>query len=241
MDRRQQTPDYSGGYAARQAAHGAGTPSRALFHQPVGATSRSALPAAQPATRLTFSKLPGALVLLALLVASAVPGFGAPASQAPQLQKIKEEIGLFESVLNQAIAQTFSGPFGLIDRARGAYLPGYGAVLDFELNLSPSSNLGPFASLPTAQELKQRHATELRRRQQALELAERVLAQFGPSITDLGPQESVAIVIHTVALGEHGLEHSVIVVQASKKTMDAYRANAMDRAAFLKQLAVLEY
>ncbi len=191
--------------------------------------------------RAFFHRPPGALVFLALLVAAALPGFGAPASQAPQLKKIKDEIGLFESVLNQAIAQTFSGPFGVMDRARGAYLPGYGVVLDFELNLSQTTTLGPFATLPTPQQLKQQRATQLRRRQQALDLAERVLAQFGPAMSNLAPKDSVAIVIHTVALGDRGLQHSVIVVQASKMTIDAYRANAMGRAAFRKQLAILEY
>lgn len=171
----------------------------------------------------------------------AVAGSAAATPQKDELKKLVDQIGVLESVLNRSIAQTFAGPFGILDKARGAYLPGYGVVLDFELNLSPNPPLGSFASLPTPKEIQQRHVLEVKRRQQALELARNVISDYGHTLTALAPNESVAIVIHTVSMGEQGLDHSVIVVQATKKAIDEYHANAIDRSAFLRKLDTTEY
>jgi len=157
------------------------------------------------------------------------------------LKKLKGEIGLLESVLNQDIAQTFSAPFGFLDRARGAYLPGYGVVFDFELNLTPSARRGPFSPALTAQQEKAQREEEMRRQKQAKELAESVLADFGHTLSQLPVNESVAIVIHTVAAGDQGFERSVIVVQSSKKALDEYRSSRVDRAGFLQSLRIVEY
>lgn len=181
-----------------------------------------------------------AVLGLVVLAGSFMQAGSAP--QKDELKKLKDEIGLMDSVLNQSIAQTFSTPFGVLDDSRGVYLPGYGVVLDFELNLSPTSaSMGPFSPVLTPQQERARQEQEVRRSAQAKELAEKVLADFGHTLSDLPPRESVAIVIHTVAVRERGLERSVIVVQASKEAIDRYRSNAIDRAAFLRQLEIVEY
>jgi hypothetical protein len=180
------------------------------------------------------------LGMLLVLAGSFVQAGSAP--QKDELKKLKDEIGLMDSVLNQSISQAFATPFGVLDDARGAYLPGYGVVIDFELNLSPASaSMGPFSSPPTPQQERARLEEETRRGGQAKELAEKVLADFGHTLSDLPPRESVAIVIHTVAVREQGLQRSVIIVQAAKESIDQYRANAIDRAAFLRKLEIVEY
>ncbi|HEV2386574.1 MAG TPA: hypothetical protein VGS20_04890 [Candidatus Acidoferrales bacterium] len=186
--------------------------------------------------RRTTMAVLGLLVALAgsVLQTSATP-------QKDELKKLKNEIGLLESVLNQSIAQTFSAPFGMLDAARGVYLPGYGAVLDFELNLSSSPPMGSFAPLLTPEKQRAEREQEMKRREQVKELAEKVLADFGQTLSDVPARESVAIVIHTVAVRDQGLERSVMVVQAPKEAIDEYHSNAIDRAAFLRKLSVMEY
>src|SRR3974377_1024281 len=87
-----------------------------------------------------------ALVVL-LLMASACSALASDIDK-QSLTKMRDQIGVFESVLNQNLSPTFPGPFGYLDKARGAYLPGYGLVFTFEVNLNPRPQLGPFGGPP---------------------------------------------------------------------------------------------
>jgi hypothetical protein len=178
-------------------------------------------------------------VLLLLLVASAC---SALATDVPKqdLGKLRAQIGVLESVLNQNLSQAFPGPFGYLDKARGAYLPGYGMVFTFEVNLNPQPpSLGPFGGPPPQTEA-QRIAAIKKNRQSALELTERVLADFGHTL-EIGPDESIAFIVQGSTVGPRGMEKSTAVVRAQKRDIDQLRANAIDRAAFLNRVAVVEY
>lgn len=178
-------------------------------------------------------------VLLLLLVASACSALATPVDK-QDLGKLREQIGVLESVLNQNLTQTFPGPFGYLDKARGAYLPGYGLVFTFEVNLNPQRpSLGPFGGPPPQTEA-QRTAAIKKNRDSALGLSQRVLADFGHTL-DIAPEESVAVVIQGSAVGPQGIEKSTLVVRAQKSDIDQFRANAIDRATFLSRIAVVEY
>ena len=180
-------------------------------------------------------------VLLLLLVASACSALAAPADK-QDLGKLREQIGVFESVINQDLTQSFPGPFGYLDRARGAYLPGYGLVFAFEVNLNPlpRNNAGPFGPDVKPQTDADRAAAIKKHRESALELSRRVLADFSHTL-EIAPDEWVAIVVHGSAVGPQGIQKSTLVVRAQKRDIDQFRANAIDRAAFLNKIAVVEY
>jgi len=178
-------------------------------------------------------------VLFLLLVASACSALAAPVDK-QDLSKLREQIGVLESVINQGLTQSFPGPFGYLDRARGAYLPGYGLVFTFEVNLNPLPQANPFGPAAKPQTDTDRLAAIKKHRQSALELSQRVLADFSHTL-EINPDEWVAFIVHGSAVGPQGIEKSTLVIRAQKRDIDQFRANAIDRAAFLNRIAVVEY
>jgi len=184
-------------------------------------------------------RFPLILMLSATLVA------GSWAANSPQdktnLVELKKGIELFESVLNQSLAQTFGGPFETLNQARGVYLPGYGVVFSFAVNLTPLRNLGPFSSALTAKEEQVEREQEVRHREKAVNVAEQILGDFGQTFNQLSPGESVAIVIHTVAAHPGKVERSTIVLSAEKKLLDARLTHAISQERFAQKLSKTEY
>jgi hypothetical protein len=180
---------------------------------------------------------PGFCALLLLAAAS----MNGAQKEKTDLKKIREEIGVLESVLNEGLNQSFGGAFGYLDKARGAYLPGFGVAFSFEINLAPSGTGTPFSPRPTPESLRAQRETAARRREDAKALAQKTLADFGHSLTALDPKESVAIVIHTVGVQPDGVEKNTIVIQCDRQLIDSYRANSIDRATFVRKLSVVGY
>src|ERR1051325_6836052 len=186
-----------------------------------------------------MKRISKSFVLLLLLTASACSAIAADVEK-PNLPKLREQIGVMESVLNQNLSQAFPGPFGYLDKARGAYLPGYGLVFTFEVNLNPRpASLGPFGVDPV-QSGKERMAAIRKNRQVALDLSQRVLADFGHTL-EVTSDEWVTIVVQGAAVGPQGMEKSTLVVRAQKRDIEQFRSNAIDRTAFLNRIAVVEY
>ena len=181
------------------------------------------------------------LVLLLAMVAGAGSALAADLEKA-NLTRMREQIRVLESVLNENLNQIFPAPFAYLDKARGAYLPGYGVVFSFEVNLNPQpASLGPFGPARPQQSPRERGEEAQKHRQEALDMSERVLADFGHTLEQLPAYETVAVVIHGTSVGQQGIERSTTVVRAQKSDIDQFRASAIDRAAFLHRLQVLEY
>ena len=179
------------------------------------------------------------VVLGALLSASGWAGHSG--QDKTNLAGLKKGIEVFESVLNQNLAKAFGGPFETLDRARGAYLPGYGVVFAFEVNLTPLEDLGPFAPAPTARDEQAERQEEVRRGMKAKGVAEEVLGTFGQTLGSLTPDESVTIVIHTVAAHPGKIERSTIVLSAPKKLVDERFSHLIDQTEFVRKLSTTEY
>jgi hypothetical protein len=167
------------------------------------------------------------------------------AANAPQdktnLAELKKGIELFESVLNQSLAQTFGGRFETLNQARGVYLPGYGVVFSFEVNLTPVRTRGPFSPAPTAKEEQAERTEEVHRHEKAVNVAEQILGDFGQTFNQLAPGESVTIVIHTVAAHPGKIERSTIVLSAEKKLLEARLSHAINQERFVQKLSKTEY
>jgi len=159
----------------------------------------------------------------------------------PDLEALKKQIELFETVLNQSLTQAFGGPYDTLDKGQGAYLPGYGVVFSFEVSLSPLQNMGPFSPAPTPKSEELRREQEIRRRDKAKEVADQVLTNFGQILHELGPGESVAVIIHTVAVHPAKVERSTIVVSAEKNLIDQRQNNTINQVEFVHKLTRTEY
>ena len=184
-------------------------------------------------------KIPWILLAGALLCSSAwAANSGQDKTNLPELKK---SIELFESVLNQRLAQEFGGPFETLERARGAYLPGYGVVFVFEVNLTPLQKLGPFTPAATPKDEKAEREREIRRREKAEVVAKEILGNFGQTLSPLTAEESVSIVIHTVAAHPAEIVRSTIVVSAGKKLIDERANHSIDQTQFVRRLSITEY
>lgn len=169
-------------------------------------------------------------------------GLASTSSQGkPNLPEIRKGIEIFESVLNQSIAQAFGGPFEALGRARGAYLPGYGAIFSFEVSLTSFRDLGPFSSPSTPKSEQALREEEAHRRAKAKAVAEDVLGNYAQALSQLSPDESVAIVIHAVAAHPSKVDRSTIVISADRKLLDARLNHAIDQAHFVQKLSITEY
>jgi hypothetical protein len=157
------------------------------------------------------------------------------------LQQVKKESELVESVLDQSLTQSFGGPFGYLERVRGAYLPGFGVTFSFEINLTPSSAAGPFGSPPSPQLMRTQEKEVVQRRDAAKTVSENTLADFGHTLQALSPNESVAIVVYTVAARPQGVERGTIVIECKKQLISSLEAKSIDRATFMRELTVVEY
>ncbi len=159
----------------------------------------------------------------------------------PDLEELKKQIELFETVLNQSLTQGFGGPYDTLGRGQGAYLPGYGVVFTFEVSLSPWQNMGPFSASPTPKSEELQREQENRRREKAKQVAQQVLTNFGQILRQLSPGESVAVIIQTVAAHPGKVERSTIVISADKSLIDQRQNNSIDQAEFVRKLTTTEY
>ena len=171
--------------------------------------------------------------------------FGCTAARAqktkPDLEEMKKQIELFETVLNQSLTQAFSGPYDTLEKGRGAYLPGYGAVFTFEVSLTPLHILGPFSPAPAPKSEEAQRQQEALRREKAKAVAQQVLTNFGQTLRQLSAGESIAIVIYTVAAHPGKVARSTIVVAAEKSLLDQRQNNAIDPEGFARKLSTTEY
>jgi hypothetical protein len=53
-------------------------------------------------------------------------GYAWAQSPPPDLSALKGEMKVFEAVIDGTMGQAFAAPFGLLEKTKGTYLPGFG-------------------------------------------------------------------------------------------------------------------
>jgi hypothetical protein len=101
--------------------------------------------------------------------------------------------------------------------------------------------MGPFSPAPTTKSEELQREQENRRSEKARAVADQVLTNFGQILRQLAPSESVAVIIHTVAVHPNKVERSTIVVSAEKSLIDQRQNNTIDQAEFVRKLTTTEY
>ena len=113
------------------------------------------------------------------------------------LSALKGEMKVFEAVIDGTMAQTFAPPFGLLEKTKGTYLPGFGLAFSLEVNLYPLRAPSPFDMSPLSKaELDKAQKAKLERMATIKESVPRLLADHAISLRDLGSDDSVAVVVH---------------------------------------------
>jgi hypothetical protein len=130
------------------------------------------------------------------------------------------EIQSFEIAINGAIQRTFSGPFGLVSPPKGGYLPGYGYVFNFVVNIKRGMTQTPFGMMKTGEDLS---PEEKKRRIDGLkdELV-RVLLNSSAGFVKLQKSESIAIMAYFEEFNPlipEGKETKTLILSVSKSDL----------------------
>jgi hypothetical protein len=153
----------------------------------------------------------------------------------------QQDILRFEAAVNEAINSTFSAsPFAVVQKAKGAYLQGYGISLAFLVNIHRAVVNTPFGEIRTrgvTPDLKRRRIEELK------EKLIQVLQANGETFRQLRKEDHVTIVAFVEDRNFPGEpnEDKTIVLSALKKDLDEL-GHGDDRLKELKQrIKIIEY
>ncbi len=158
------------------------------------------------------------------------------------LSALKGEMKVFEAVINETMVQTFAPPFGLLEKAKGAYLPGFGIVFSLEVNLNLVRAPSPFNMQPVSkEELAKAQKMRKERLRMIKTTVPRLLADHGGGLRDVSPDEFVAVVVHLFPLPDDDEKlPSQIVLEVKKSDLDQYSERKLSYAEFEKKVSVLE-
>jgi hypothetical protein len=118
-------------------------------------------------------------------------------SPSSQLSALKGEMKVFEAVVDGTMAQTFAPPFGLLEKTKGTYLPGFGLAFSLEVNLYPMRVPNPFNMTPLSKaELEKAQKMKLERIATIKQSVPRLLADHAVSLRDLSSDDSIAVVVY---------------------------------------------
>ena len=155
---------------------------------------------------------------------------------------LKGEMKVFEAVIDGTMAQTFAPPFGLLEKTQGTYLPGFGLAFSLEVNLYPVRVPTPFNMAPLSKgEIEKAQKVKQDRIVTVKESIPRLLADHAMSLRDLGPNDSIAVVVHLfeVRTGESKLPEQIII-ETRKADLDEFWDRKTSYRDLLSKMKVLE-
>jgi hypothetical protein len=164
-------------------------------------------------------------------------------SDAPGYSKIKGEMKVLSAVIDESMAQTFLPPFGVLEKTKGTYLPGFGVVFALEVNLYPMRAISMFNPRPLTKEEIQKGQKVKRERIGIIKQAvPRLLANHAHELDTLASEESVAVIVHLFQVQEEGEKlPSQIVMEVKKDELEQCWDKKVTYEQFLKQVRIVEY
>jgi hypothetical protein len=156
----------------------------------------------------------------------------------------QEDILRFETVLNDVINSAFStSPFAVVQKAKGAYLRGYGVSFSFLINIHRAVIKTPFGQVRRG---RGADVTPAQKNQIIEELKEKliqILQSNGDTFRQLGKEEHVTIIafFEDRNIPDEPNANKTIVLSALKKDLDEFE-NRNDRISEFKQrMQIVEY
>jgi hypothetical protein len=156
------------------------------------------------------------------------------------LALLKKDTRIFEGILGEILKQSFPGRFALPEAAEGAYLPGYGVVVSFHLNINRADIRTPFGVIQAGN--KEKRTTE-EQVQILKESRMRGLRDYGTTFDQLPGGESISISAHVEDRSELDTSENtaIIVMTAFKDDLDLVAAGKISKEEFEKKVRVLQY
>lgn len=191
-----------------------------------------------------FSKLdkgPWAAMLgFSLLLGLSQSLFGQSAP--PNYVALKGEMQVMDAVIDETMGQTFTPPFGLLEKTKGAYLPDFGLVFSLEVNLYPLRVLSPFDMRPLTQaELEKAAKTKRERIEVIKKSLPRLLADHGSSLRELSAQDSVAVIVNLFHVPTEGENlPTQLIVEVRKADLEQNWGKTISYEQLLEKVKFLE-
>lgn len=166
---------------------------------------------------------------------------GQPAD--PDYDILRGEMRVVSAVIDESMAQTFSQPFGVLEKTKGAYLPGFGVVFALEVNLYPVPLQELLAARPrTESQLAQELKAKKERIRTIKQTVPRLLAEHAESLREVKADDQVAVVVHLFFVESGGQNlPSQVVVQVKKRDLEQYWDKKLTYEQFLKQVRIVEF
>lgn len=189
--------------------------------------------------RTAKSFLLATVLLVGFLTASAA----AQVADRPDARQLKRDIRIFSSVMDTMMHEAVVEPFGLLEKTKGAYLPGFGLVFSLEINLVQLRMRSPFDLRPVSREELEQAAKQKQQKVGPLrdQLA-RALADYGSNI-ELPPTDHLAVIVHLFNYPEEDQEAlpSGIAAQVSRRDLIAYKSGKLSYTDFVKRVEFVNF
>jgi hypothetical protein len=158
------------------------------------------------------------------------------------LSALKGEMKVFEAVIDGTMAQTFAPPFGLLEKTKGTYLPGFGLAFSLEVSLYPLRSPLPFYMGPLSKaELEKAQRVKLERIATIKESVPRLLADHAMSLRNLSSEDSVAVVVHLFEMDPGDLKlPGQLVIEARKSDLDQFWDKKISYRELVAKTKILE-
>jgi hypothetical protein len=192
-------------------------------------------------------KKPGVLTfsvwILAFLLAAPLFSANQDAADAKiDYATAQQDISRFEAAINAIISSTFpADSYAIVNRAKGAYLPGYGISLSFLINIHRGVINTPFGQVRSRAEVST--DLKIRRIEELKEKLIRALQDNGDTFRQLRKDDCVTIVafFEDRNLPDEPSANKTIVMSAYKKDLDEL-GHKIDRLKEFKQrMKIVEY
>ncbi|HEY3132118.1 MAG TPA: hypothetical protein VGL91_21860 [Acidobacteriota bacterium] len=154
-------------------------------------------------------------------------------------RQMRNEIQMFENILQTALKSEFNHPLALVNEPKGSYLPGYGVNFSFLLNINRDEIITPFG----IKRLSPSTRTRAEKMRLVRDMILKLLGEFGNALTQLSSEESFAVSAHLedrTALVPSQRE-AVLVFRVTKKTLSDYSVRKIDFRQFRDKVEVIEY
>jgi hypothetical protein len=132
-------------------------------------------------------------------------------------EKIKPDVKSVQTAVDEAVGKSIPG-WGVLQGAKGAYLDGYGIVVNLEIALDPPAN--PFTGQRSPEEVR---ATANQKRNEVQEKLTNLLKQKLAGLESLGPSESVTIILNILNTNPAYVPDMPTQIILSAKKQDAAR------------------
>jgi len=161
-------------------------------------------------------------------------------STSPNYAALKGQVQVLEAVIDKTMEQTFERPFGLLEKTKGSYLPGYGVIFNLQVNLYPVRVPNPFDPRPLSEEeVRKARTVKLDRIETIKRAVPRLLADHAGSLRALGPEDTVAVIVHLFHFQAEGEKlPTQLVLQVKKADLDQYQERKLSFDELVRKMNV---